>query len=583
MTTFVLPRLVPSRAVLLFIGVYLLALLPWVIPNGGGTDGVNLPWVMTGWLCAGLLMATVWAALGRSGRPLRLTPSLWGFVAGSVLLTVPFLLSPSRDWQLNAWPAVAGLWGGVLLYVTLLQARLTRRQGQVLALCLALAAGLQALYALLQLLFSPVDWLPAWSNEVTACHAISVGVFQQRNLTASFIATGLAVSLWLRADIRAHWARHEGLRRALLAAILLLCSAALMMLKSRIGVLSGSLVMVMALWRWCRQGVAALWLWPLLGTMSGLLLSAWLPPGDTLTHDMSDTQRLFTLHWSLVMLAQHPWRGWGAGGFEYAFQHFLAAHTPPVVTGHGVMSHPHNEILFQAVEGGALALAGLALWLVTALRLLWRRGRDGGTALLVMLPVLLHTQTEFPVYQSVVHWFILVVVLALCDGRPERRSRRRVWRAPLAARRVTAITLCAGGLTMALLSGVALHNQQVLTAFERHPSAGDTRFMHLPLPWLAPYRLMSDRAEWLLLQAQNGRLDALPAYLALTERYLQVHTDADMYDNRIRVARFLGLTALATHDHRLAALLFPFDPRFNAVLPPGTPAMPGRLHQEHTQ
>jgi O-antigen polymerase len=119
----------------------------------------------------------------------------------ALLLTLPLLWSPSVDWRLDAFPRLAGLWAGVAFYYLLLNCRLTPRQQQTVLWLIVAATLIQAVYALVGI--GHPAWLPLPAQAAQRqAGQFAIGVFLQRNVTGSFIATGAAVLLWLTADGR---------------------------------------------------------------------------------------------------------------------------------------------------------------------------------------------------------------------------------------------------------------------------------------------------------------------------------------------------------------------------------------------
>lgn len=120
---------------------------------------------------------------------------------------------------------------------------------------------------------------------------------------------------------------------------------------------------------------------------------------------------IYLISWKLFTDA--PFFGHGIGSFKASFHQNAAQYLDekggaPLI-GSQRFSHPHNEILLWAVEGGVLALIGLASAVVAALfqarRIGWQRG---GAMLAMMLPITLHTQTELPFYSSIYHWLVFL-------------------------------------------------------------------------------------------------------------------------------------------------------------------------------
>lgn len=172
---------------------------------------------------------------------------------------------------------------------------------------------------------------------------------------------------------------------------------------------------------------------PLLGGLFGTQMLKQSVIGSLL-HESSNQQRWLTVEYTLRMIGLHPWQGWGLGMFEAAFQRFMAA-VPGGNPSREMMQHPHNETLFIWAEGGVLALAGgvalLLGWVVLCRR---RKNLWQWAALLTTLPILLHTQVEFPLYYSVAHFVALLLLMAASEGNaPALTLRSTLFRLPLAA------------------------------------------------------------------------------------------------------------------------------------------------------
>lgn len=230
--------------------------------NPGGA-GLYLPFNAVSWLFAALIISCgLWLATLRGalrGSPLL----LWlGLMVLLLLLPMAWSSAPLRDYAL---PRLAGLVGGGLLLFSLYQfvfSELDRRRILYLllgAVTIELALGLVQFY-----LLTPGNWI-GYNTQTNRPY----GIFQQPNVMASFMATGLALTLWC-------WPTLSGRGTRLWGATLLVGTALLLVvLQSRVGQLGGLLALLMLLpWLRRRQGLAALWL-VLLGLGLGLLSLYW--------------------------------------------------------------------------------------------------------------------------------------------------------------------------------------------------------------------------------------------------------------------------------------------------------------------
>ncbi|HEE0339397.1 TPA: pilin glycosylation ligase domain-containing protein, partial [Serratia marcescens] len=227
----------PAIAVLPLLLIWMAAILPFYHPNMGG-GGLALPQNILAWGAMALttLIVTFSVCLGHAR--LSLTPTAHLLLLGIAVLALP-LLYTRPEWREDTLWRCAGLFGGWLFYVACLQLRLTPRQRELLLYGLLFAVGVQALLAALQLFAPILAWVAPNGSRV-------YGVFQQPNVLGSFIATGLALALWL---LLAPLSAPTWRRQLPLLALLVAFSALLVLIQSRAAWLGGALAAALLLWR----------------------------------------------------------------------------------------------------------------------------------------------------------------------------------------------------------------------------------------------------------------------------------------------------------------------------------------------
>jgi O-antigen polymerase len=319
-------------------------------PNRGGS-GFYLPWNLVG----GIFIALLIIGAMLFSRPPLATSGFFNLLAsGSLILLLP-LLWAQQPWLSEALPRLMGLVLGVLAYFALLQIPLDRRWRRRLLMLLLAATVIEALLGLVQYsLLQPGNWMG-----YNTLKNRPYGIFQQWNLMASFMATGLALALYLLSARRP-------LSRSLqwlAAAMLLLAPLLLIVIASRVGLLAALLLSPLQLWMLYRlnrrrAGIALLLL--MAGVSAGLLLVMLNGATRALMLPEPIFYRLTYWQEALDMIAERPWLGWGYGHFQYDFlHHFYTTHSSGMESV--AISHPHNEILLWGVEGGLLSLSGIAL------------------------------------------------------------------------------------------------------------------------------------------------------------------------------------------------------------------------------
>lgn len=553
------PANAATIAVLPLLLIWMAAVLPVYHPNMGG-DGLALPQNILAWGVMALttLIVTFTVCLGRIR--LSLTPTARLLLLGIAVLALP-LLYTRPEWREDALWRCAGLLGGWLFYVACLQLRVTARQRELLLFGLLFAVGIQALLAALQLFAPALAWVSPNGGRV-------YGVFQQPNVLGSFIATGLALALWLLLAPFSAPTRRQIPLLALLAAF----SALLVLIQSRAAWLGAALAAALLLWRFARQRPAAS-RWAggalLLGAAIGLTVlftGFGLETSSVLLdREFSNSARLTMLHDVGAMILAKPLLGWGYGGFEYSFAHFRLQEMPwrEVLE---VAGHPHNEILLWWVEGGLTALAGIAIVLAAGVRLLksaWQRDREQPNGarvglFLVLLPMLIHTQLEYPFYLSAPHWLAFLLLLALLDGQTGE-SRQ------LPFAKALSLPVALAALGVLVMAAFAWQGRMALTQSERTMLANIDSIEQMPPPaaWIYRERKTFDEQSHALLVYNQTRDDALlTGYRQWANAYLQRRIDANVYATLIMILRYQGDQAQADARQREAAFLFARDARF---------------------
>lgn len=543
------------------------------LPNPGGV-GLALPFNLLFSGAAALLIAVCW--YHAPPRRTTITPTCRLILAACLLMALPALFTRA-EWQSTALWRLAGLFAGAGFYFTWLQMHLTARQRHGVLYLILLAAAGQALIVMLQLFAPSVaqSWVPVSEHR-------ALGIFQQPNVVASFIATGLALALatFLLPGFRLASARMESWRLRAIALALLVMPMVLTWLQSRTGWLAALLVLglfVLFFGRRFPQRIVVAALLALSGVAVGAVvmkLGSGLSDALAYTsHAHSNHARYTMLRDTLTMIADKPLTGWGYGGFEYSFQHFRIYQDPPIVVTE-IARHPHNELLLWWVEGGVIALLGILLLLWSGIKLIARaRQRDrqafacrkstAGEAIalcLALLPVTLHTQTEYPFYLSTLHWLVFLLLLAMLDRlvspRLWRENRLQCWKYPMLALSLSALAMVIGGgysgrvLTQAERSG--LQDMQPVEALPAWTS------------WIHRDRLSFDRQLAGLLAFNHTRDEQqLHQYADWAQGYLSHRIDKNVYANLLLIFRHEEKPALAERYRQEAERLFPRDARFS--------------------
>lgn len=543
---------------ILFSSYWLLG-MHFFMHNPGGA-GLYLPFNAWGWIFASLVIGL---GLWRVTLQQRLVfSSLQGWLwLGGLLLLLP-MAYPGFELKDYAIPRLLGLFAGLLFLFCLYQSQLARASRDRLLYLLLGAVAIEALLGLVQYyLLVPGNWI-GYDTHVNRPY----GIFQQPNVMASFMATGLALAGWL--ELRGN--PHVWLRR-LRYGVILAASLLLVVLQSRVGQLGGLLAMLLLVPELRRHRLLAKVLALVaLGILLGVASQYWI---DGLRRGLEAYQSggMRSIYWPYAakLIGQSPWVGWGYGSFETTFlHHYMAdkALNPAMVQIEYNLDHPHNEFLYWAVEGGIAPMLGMVLMGVA---LLWRASRAGwrkGTALLALVtPILLHTQTEYPLYHAIALWWALLMLVYVLDAEVEEgllEAGRASWREhvyrPWLLLRFTAIAI---PLLVVPFMLTALHTAWVVTKYERGGYKEPTLLLDVinPMAWLTRVEFDVNSVR-LTVGLQSNNKAELEAYLEWGQAFVRHTPRANIYANMVIALDALGRKEEARALRSEALALYPADP-----------------------
>lgn len=404
-----------QRAFLLIIAF--MAFVPFIFLPSSGHDILIQPFNIFLWevVALGLFFAGLYAykhqSIGTS-RP------------AAALLVLPLALLISSSMAGMPYPVdtsirVLAIVGMLAFMHSLFQFRVSRRTFETALFILLIGMTLNAIEAILQML--PGRILNGLIPHPPVPRPL--GFSMQPNLLASMLATGLIISLHLLFS-PGFKGRSVSLKSVSYIATFLF-PLVILATGSRLGLLaiaaSLAIFSISRLRLLRHQTTRTLTIVILItagavaGAFSGDGLDKTLGKMERLATGNSDVRPyVYGIAWDTFL--EQPLSGYGVGSFPGHFQYNAADYMadnpelPFAFKSH--FSHPHNEILMWAVEGGVIALAGLGIAACIIMRRLYLNGRQrGGTQLALLLPISLHMMVELPFYISVYHQMLFVFLL----------------------------------------------------------------------------------------------------------------------------------------------------------------------------
>lgn len=368
----------------------------------------NLAWVFM----AGL---TGWGLLKSMSRGIVSLPTRsWWLILGYTVAVFPFLVNITEYFSYGQLLPIA-LLGCILLFVALFQLKPLEGNKDKVLLVIIIVAIAETLIGSWQLFHSLMMQL---TSHVEQFKLVAIdGTFNQRNVFASFISTGLIASVYLL--ISDNPLVDKKVYKRLLFGFLLAGSFILILTQSRVGIYSfiaGTLLLVFTHLSY-KQKVIKLLLPVSLGLVLALTFSSYMFQGQT--KDFSKTHnRQLIYNTSLEAISEAPIAGHGLGSFERVYLETLAKRihdsnlTKQGATRPENLSHPHNELLYWGIQGGLVSVIGLLLLVAGVIAMTCRAGLKHNVIYYSLFtPTALHLMVELPFYISAANLIMALFLL----------------------------------------------------------------------------------------------------------------------------------------------------------------------------
>ncbi|MCX7817248.1 MAG: Wzy polymerase domain-containing protein [Syntrophales bacterium] len=332
------------------------------------------------------------------------------------------------------------LLGGVVLWISLLQFELAEKDELIFLSLIFISAVIESLIGIIQF-FGLYKYIPVTPSPA---EGIVGGVFQQKNLFASWIATGAVVSLYIITT--PHFKNLTSSKKILFWIGVFTITHSLALAQSRAGLIGIVLaigVVVLAKKTGLQNFRDKIIIWLIifvLGLTSGFTLLkfqyklsvekftekqlSWFTDPNQTTYK----ERILMLKTSVDMFLEKPLTGQGFGNFPSLYAYYQAKNIKAddywKSLGGSFTHHPHNEIALIVAESGILGLIGMAILLLGLVRFVPTMGIPNAFKYLAFLtPLLFHTLVEYPLHNSVLHWLSFILIFALATRHAVKETK----------------------------------------------------------------------------------------------------------------------------------------------------------------
>ena len=547
------PKVPLNKPFIYLIGLIYLYAMHFYMPNIGGA-GLHLPFNNTTWMVLSFAVAVGFYQLANQ-RILRYTKLTISLFCACLLMTIPVFYHDASFSQ--SYMRLIGLWSGFIFFLMLQQFRFSNKEKQSLLWLILLGVLIEAFIGIYQFLG---NFQPAAEG---AKYLRPYGTFRQPNVMASFLATGLMLSAYLLARQATKYGRNVK-ELGVLFFTPLITLPLLVVLASRtawLGTILGVALILPYLYKYASKKRFYTWVSLLIIGLTIGISTLFIQSTGGVVSNKADLEspRRYTFPQTVDMVIEKPFTGYGYGKFEEKYALYTARQhqlNPSYHPGLPSMDHPHNELLYWAVEGGLVPVAGIFIAAAFVLLRISQTKKGTRLALFALLvPIALHTQLEYPFYHSTVHWITFLILLYWIDQRSIHFHQLTF---SLTIKRILRISsLLVPALTTAFML-TSLQTNYVLAKFERTKD-------HDPalLEQVTNLTVWKDRFDWdtyttyLKLGLDENKSAYIQPYIDWSLEIIKRQPRPIFYRNLIFAYQFIGEKSRADQIRAEAEFLFP--------------------------
>lgn len=440
---------------------------------------------------------------------------------------------------------------GLMFYLSLLQINKSKSFYLKLLLLVSTASLIEGLLSLYQYyLFIPSIY------HFDLSYGRPYGVFQQPNVLASFLVTGLSVSLF----ILSQYINLTNKIKAFLYFNSLISIWVTLLCESRIGYITLGVVILFYLLTQVRnKNLKKILLLLILLSSSLTYTLPYKGEADDQGRKYSATDagsRIYIYEDTLNLILKKPILGYGYGSFHNALlgQSAIEAEQRNNTNIAKSVAHPHNELLYWYIEGGVVTLIAFLL-LITALAksIFHTKKRVRGKLLLLLVPILFHLQVELPFYHSIPHFIVFIILLAFINSKSGNISHYVTSKKVISAIKILTLILF---ILVTVFSISAIHTSKQVFNYVKTQNYQYLNAIINPVSDFKSINILSKSTviEEAILTNNRAKLIELVNW---SNEFLSVYPSAYLRYEKIRMLKQLGSLKLAENEIKIAKFLYP--------------------------
>ncbi|NOQ93167.1 MAG: hypothetical protein GQ547_00860 [Methylophaga sp.] len=517
-----------ERLISIFFLYILFVIAPFYLqPNVGGL-GLTLPFNIASWSVAIFFIASVTITMVRH-HSISYTHLFSLCLLFPIIIIMVGLFANTHPQPVIWLFRQLYIIGGLLFLFSLFQINFKTVQIEKILYSLVFASLLHSLVGVAEIIEfkAAAEWLPLSKQK------LPIGMFQQVNLQAIYLVTGLLSILYLISR-PSFSARHVFLKGMLvitfgLAVYIVLSTG------SRAGLLSlvsGCTLMIISRYRQLLRHRKVVSLIIIVSCVAVLGGQGGFERASNKLQKVTEGEyksiRSTMYATTIDLITKKPILGYGIGSFPrvWADQSIIfAKNNPDTNISQATTNHPHNEILLWMVEGGLLSVVGILIIFMTVAYALYLCGRSrGGAYAALLLPISFHTQVELPFYGSSVHWFLWLFLIFIVFRHQIKEVRLNITKATRYSIQIAVVLVAFIGLSFLLHAGKA---QKEIYDYKFN-GGGDLRvpLNNLYFNSVAQRMIMENM---LYSSIENKDWEQIPIFIKWAEDYIEFYPAQGMY------------------------------------------------------